>query len=70
MFIPCEIPLCWYQIVYPMTLTLTFDLLLKNFNLGHYFQTRCDKPVIFHMCIPCGKTFSVCTKYVDPLPSA
>ena len=26
-----------------MTLTLKFDLLLKNFNLGHIFQTRRDR---------------------------
>ena len=40
-----------------VTLTLKFDLLLKNFNLGHYFQTRSDVAFILHMCIPCDKTF-------------
>ena len=29
----------------------------KNFNLGHNIQTRSDRPFIFHMCIPCDKTF-------------
>ena len=29
----------------------------KNFNLGHNFQTRSDRPFTFHMCIPCDKTF-------------
>ena len=37
--------------------TLKFDLLLKNFNLGHNFLTRRDKGFILHMCIPCDKTF-------------
>ena len=40
-----------------MTLTLKFDLLLKNFNLGHNFLTRSDRASILHMCIPCDKTF-------------
>ena len=38
-------------------LTLKFDLLLKNFNLGHNFRTRRDKAFILHVCIPCDKTF-------------
>ena len=33
------------------------DLLLKNFNLGHSFLTRRDRALIFHMYIPCDKTF-------------
>ena len=40
-----------------VTLTLKFDLLLKNFNLGHNFQTRNDRAFILHMCIPCDSTF-------------
>ena len=40
-----------------VTLTLTFDLLLKKFNLGHNFQTRRDRAFLLHMCIPCEKTF-------------
>ena len=40
-----------------VTLTLKFDLLFKNFNLGHNFWTMRDKAFIFHMCIPCDKTF-------------
>ena len=40
-----------------VTLTLNFVLLLKNFNLGHNFQTRRDRAVILHMCIPFDKTF-------------
>ena len=42
-----------------VTLTLKFDLLLKNFNLGHNFQTRRDRAFILHMCtcIPYDKAF-------------
>ena len=29
----------------------------KNFNLGHNFQTIWDAAFIFHMSIPCDKTF-------------
>ena len=31
----------------------------KNFNLGHNFQTKNDRAFVFHMCIPCDKTFNV-----------
>ena len=40
-----------------VTLTLMFDLLLKNFNLGHSFLTRRVRTFILHMYIPCDKTF-------------
>ena len=40
-----------------MTLTLTFDLLLKKLNLGHNFWTKRDRAFICHMCICCSKTF-------------
>ena len=40
-----------------LTLTLKFDLLLKNFNLGHNFLTRNDRAFILHMCIAYNKTF-------------
>ena len=40
-----------------VTLTLMFDLLIKNFNLGYNFQMACTRMLIFHMSIPCGKTF-------------
>ena len=40
-----------------VTLTLKFDLLLKNFNLGHSFLTRRVRLFILHMYIPCDKTF-------------
>ena len=42
---------------YLVTLTLTFDLLLKSFNLRHNFIYKRDKAFILYMCIPCGKTF-------------
>ena len=40
-----------------MTLTLTFDLLLKKLNLGFNFWTKRDRAFILQVCIPCGKTF-------------
>ena len=40
-----------------VTLTLTFDLLLKKLNLGYNFWTKRDKAFILQVCIPCGKTF-------------
>ena len=45
--------------------TLTFDLLLKNFNLGHSFLTRRGKAFILHMYIPCDKTFPWVPKFFD-----
>ena len=42
-----------------VTLTLKFDLLLKNFSLGHNFQTRRARVFMLHMCIPCDKTFHI-----------
>ena len=46
-------------IFYLVTLALKFDLLLKNFNLGHNFQTRSNRAFILHMFIPCDKTSHV-----------
>ena len=40
-----------------VTLTMTFDLLLKNFDIGHSFFIERDKAFIFGMCIPYDKTF-------------
>ena len=42
-----------------VALTLMFDLLFKNFNLGHKLWTVSDRALIFHMCIPCDKTFHI-----------
>jgi hypothetical protein len=39
-----------------VSLTL-FDLHIKNFNLGHYFCLVSTRALIFHMSIPCDKTF-------------
>ena len=50
-------PFCLYQKIYLVTLTLTFDLLLKKLNLGYNFWTKRDKAFILQVCIPCGKTF-------------
>ena len=40
-----------------MTSTLKFDLLLKNFNLGHNLQTKRDRAYLLHIHIPCDKSF-------------
>ena len=40
-----------------VTLTMTFDLLLKNFNIGHKWFIERDRAFIFGMCIPYDKTF-------------
>ena len=40
-----------------VTLTLMFDLLLNNFNLGHSFLTITGRDFIFQMNIPVDKTF-------------
>ena len=52
-------PFTWYCNFLPLTLTLKFILLLKNFNLGHNFQTKRDGAFIMHMRIACDKTFHV-----------
>ena len=40
-----------------VTLTVTFDLLFKNFNIGHNFFIVRDRAFIFGVCIPYDKTF-------------
>ena len=41
------------------TLVWKFDLLVKNFNLCHISGMESDTAFIFHMCIPCKKTFQI-----------
>jgi hypothetical protein len=48
-----------------VTLTLMFDLLIKNFNLGYNFQMICTRMLIFHMSVFCDKIFSWGTKICD-----
>ena len=40
-----------------VTFTVTFDLLLKNFNIDHNFFILKDRALIFGMCDPYDKTF-------------
>ena len=40
-----------------VTLTVTFDQLLKNFNICHNFFSLWDEAFIFGMCDPYDKTF-------------
>ena len=51
-----------------LTLTLMFDLLLKNFNVGHSFLTRRVRALVLHMYIPSDKTFSWITKFFTLWP--
>ena len=53
---------------YLVTLTLTFDLLLKKLNLDHNFWTKRDRAFIFHMCISCDKTFLSKLKFLTSWP--
>jgi hypothetical protein len=48
-----------------MTLTLIFDPLIKNFNLGYNFQMVCTRMLMFHMSVPCDKIFSWVPKIFD-----
>ena len=44
-------------IFYPVTLTLEFDPFFENINLADNFWTVSARTLIFHMNIPCDKTF-------------
>ena len=39
-----------------VTLTLTFDLLLKKIKHNHNFLIKSDWALILYICIPCDKT--------------
>jgi hypothetical protein len=62
MSIPCDKTFPWVQIkmFYLVTLTLVFDLLLENFNLGYIFWLlgTCTGALTFHLIVLCEKTFS------------
>ena len=51
-----------------VTLTMTFDLLLKNFNIGHNFLILWDKVFIFGMCVPYDKAFPMVPKVLNVWP--
>ena len=40
-----------------VTLTVTFDLILKNFNICHNFFILRDGALIYGMCVPFDKAF-------------
>ena len=40
-----------------VTLSITFGLLLKNFNIGHNFFVIRDRAFILGMCVPYDKAF-------------
>jgi hypothetical protein len=51
-----------------VTLTLLFDPLIKNFNLGHNFQMVCTRMLIFHMSVSCDKIFLWVPKFLTLWP--
>ena len=51
---------------YHVTLTLTFDLLLKILNFDHIFGTKSDRALILHLSIPCDKTFLLIPIFLYP----
>ena len=50
-------PFFWYQHFLPCDLDLGVWPIFKNFNLGYNFWMVGDRAFIFHMYIPCDKTF-------------
>ena len=57
-------------IVFGLSVCLTVCLFVrgKNFNIGHNFWTVSDRAFIFHMCIPCDKTFPLIPKFLTSWP--
>ena len=51
-----------------VTLTLKFDLLFKNFNLGHDLWTTRDRSFIFPMFIPWDKFFDTIPQFLTYWP--
>ena len=45
-----------------VTLTVTFDLLLKNFTISRSFLILRDRAFVFGMCVPCDKAFQIVPK--------
>ena len=53
-----------YIVIAPASSAVSSSLLSsssvdKNFNLGHNLRITRDRTFIFHMCIPCDKTFHI-----------
>jgi hypothetical protein len=47
-----------------LTLTLVFDLLIENFNLGYIFCMVGAMAFTFHLSVPCDKTIPWVPKIV------
>jgi hypothetical protein len=45
-------------------MTLVFDLLVENFNLGYIFRLIGSRGLIDISHVPCGKTFSWVPKFM------
>ena len=50
-------PFRGYHYFDPVTLTLEFDPFFENLNLAYNFWTVSARVFIFHLSIPCDKTF-------------
>ena len=61
-------PITWYHKFDLVKLTLKFDQLLKNFNLGHNFLTRRDRAFKLHIWISCDKTFHIVPLFLTSRP--
>jgi hypothetical protein len=51
-----------------VTLTLKFNPLFKNFNIGHIFWMASDRAFIFHMCVSYDKSFLLVQKILTSWP--
>ena len=51
-----------------VTLTLTFDLLLKKLNLDHNFWSKSYRALILHISVPCDKTFLLMPIFLTKWP--
>ena len=52
-----------------VTLTVTFDLLLKIFIIGHNFFIQRDRAFIFGSCVPCDKLEYLACVFLVTRPS-
>ena len=68
-------PFSWYGNFWPCDLDLELWPTFQNFKIFHNFSTVRDRALIFHICIPCDKTFHLVPPfllcdldiYLDPL---
>ena len=65
MIFPCDNTFSLGTIIfYPVTLTLELDPFFEKFNLANNLWTVNGRALIFHMSIPCVKTFSMYQQFL------